>query len=126
MIEIKFRAYDPIRKLWIYSRDFTLFYEYWRDTCGLKQQQFTGLLDKQSKEIYEGDVVRIWGYGFKDGNEDGDFGLYQDRGKGEVTLDRFRFWLKNESFGYEGEDMITPEDCEVIGNIYENAELLKD
>ena len=92
---------------------------------GIILMQFTGLLDKQGKEIYEGDIVRIWDYGFKNGNEDGDFDLYQDMGIDKVTMNRFPvYWLENEEFGYEGEDLINPEHCEVIGNIYENASLL--
>ena len=37
-----------------------------------------------------------------------------------ATMDRFPgFWLKNESFGWEGEELETPEDWVIIGNIHE-------
>ena len=79
------------------------------------------------KEIYEGDIVRIWDYGFKNEDEDSEFGLFQDMGTDKVTMERFpRYWLENESFGYEGEDLINPDNCEVIGDIYRNADLLED
>lgn len=34
-----------------------------------------------------------------------------------------RFWLKNESFGYEGEDLCNPHFYHVLGNIYEDKGL---
>ena len=37
-----------------------------------------------------------------------------------ATMDRFpMFWLENESFGYEGEDLEDCSDWKIIGNIYE-------
>lgn len=89
-------------------------------------QQFTGLLDKQGKEIYEGDIVKVWDLGFKDGNEDGEFGYYRLDRIDVATMAHFpTCWLEKESFGYEGEDLVSPEHTEVIGNIYENPELLE-
>lgn len=42
-----------------------------------------------------------------------------------VELRPPRYWLKEEDMGWEGEDFVSPEDCEVIGNIYEHSHLLK-
>ena len=72
--------------------------------------QFTGLLDKNGKEIYEGDVVKQVMY-------DTDKSWYE----AEVIFNRGRFCLNT---GTIPEDLI-PELCEIIGNIYENPNLLQ-
>ncbi|MCJ7669551.1 MAG: YopX family protein [Dehalococcoidia bacterium] len=88
--------------------------------------EWIGLHDKNGKEIYEGDIVRIWDYGFKDDNEDNEFGLFRDIGVDKVTMERPpRFWLEHEEFGYEGEDLTDPSNCEIIGNQWENPKLLE-
>ena len=107
--------------------------------------QYTGLRDKNGKEIWEGDIVRkvIWGYKAKREIEDFDEWLqiervityeidgeyisyYYDDGRDVVTMERFpTYWLKNESFGWEGEDLWDPEYCEVIGSVHEHPHLLE-
>lgn len=91
--------------------------------------QFTGLLDKNGKEIYEGDIVKdvsnyVYNgvvYVVKFGDYDND-GLYEDYiggygWYGEVVDG----WLdKGDVIGF---DRI--KNVEVIGNIFENPELLK-
>lgn len=70
--------------------------------------QYTGLKDKNDKEIYEGDIVYIAGMG-----------------NSKVEWDRCHAgWIfDNRSQGCEYSDVI--EDIEtIIGNIYENPELL--
>ena len=75
--------------------------------------QFTGLYDKKGKEIYEGDVVS--------------WGVYKDD-KDIVRFNEGRFLLRDYYVSYQD----NPNDAygeginrlEVIGNIYENPELL--
>lgn len=67
---------------------------------GTPLMQFTGLLDKNGKEIYEGDIV--------------DFG-----GLGVVKYDEDRFYVDCGNIQTR-----VSKQHKVIGNIYENPELL--
>ena len=109
MRELKFRAWDKKRKVFIYIELRKNTY-----TCTLLSSisfpldasewlQFTGLKDKNGKEIYEGNIVS---------------GRYVDDLNGETFVNEEITELDPESpcRGYW-------EDCEIIGNIYENPEL---
>lgn len=137
MREYKFRAWDKDNKEMLYQGSNTTYnnsvmdcrivldelgfdvlvrlygkdeYEY-RNNCEL--MQYTGLKDKNGKEIYEGDVVRI-----------------DDLGIGIVDYEEGRFAMRRreERFCWPVYCRIdhSPFVPEVIGNIYENPELLKE
>lgn len=87
--------------------------------------QFTGLLDKNGKEIYEGDLLKI-----TEIDEDSCFGR-EDTEVVEVSwiedIAQFRAVFKS---GRRVElhfvvQLPTVVSCEVIGNIHENPDLLK-
>jgi hypothetical protein len=72
-------------------------------------EQFTGLLDKNSKEIYEGDILR-WMSGT--GN------VYFDRG----TFSLAGFYEPSQDC--PGDAFSENATLEVIGNIHENPDLI--
>ena len=53
--------------------------------------------------------------------EDGDYIDVIYKGKIDIaTMERFpSYWLKNESFGYEGEELEDPEDWIIIGTSHD-------
>lgn len=125
MREIKFRAWDG-KKMLINPR--FEFFNHGRNGRpvmmadeheNVEIMQFTGLLDKNGKEIYEGDILTnaieetivsvswdVTGANWKFNEHK----IFMDDGVGRGK------W--NLDMGYA-------KNCEVIGNIYENPELLK-
>ena len=81
-------------------------------------QQFTGLKDKNGKEIYEGDI--LLGRFILDKVEDHIFlSLTEEEKKTQSKV----FVVEDIFYPYTNQ---IPEDLEVIGNIYENPNLLSD
>jgi uncharacterized phage protein (TIGR01671 family) len=85
--------------------------------------QFTGFTDKSGKEIYEGDIVKYGKDCYDIDKPEGEEHYIREM-INEVVFERGEFQHKDNSFGYEGEDLIPLDMCEIIGNIYENPELL--
>ena len=130
MREIKFRGYSEDLDKWVYGdllqyRVLPIIFD---EECEQHEcfapsiGQSTGLFDKNGKEIYEGDIVSF---------EDSDGGYeYQDLviNTGIVEYGELRFYFTNR-VAVEMDDFYIKDgrcdDIEVIGNIYENPELLE-
>lgn len=86
-------------------------YEYW-DIIG--RDLYTGLKDKNDKEIYEGDIIQINFLLFK-----------KSKPIWKVVFRDANFMLQNiREHIFVGLNA-TPSSGEIIGNIYENPELLE-
>lgn len=109
--EIKFRAWDGFKMyepcVWMGKE-----YQPGRDSfIETHLMQFTGLKDKNGKEIYEGDIV-------SDGFEKAIITWFKDECQ-------FLAFNKHELSGFN-DPQVLGEWAEVIGNIYENPELLNN
>lgn len=83
--------------------------------------QFTGLHDKNGKEIYEGDIVK-WILTMPAVGVNGGYDEYETEEIGEIQWDAGSLYLGEYCaavFAYESEDY-----AEIIGNIHDNPELL--
>ena len=82
-------------------------------------QQYTGLHDKNSKRIYEGDILHKKLRG----------GLVLKGkvflGKSNMHNEEIETWCVKMGTDIFWIDTSVQEECEIIGNIYENPELLK-
>lgn len=125
---IKFRVWDNKTKIY-YSPEYLKHFKvsigydgkiiYQNFICGDKKvgeevfvQQFTGLLDKNGREIYEGDIINVTDFEFKNLEV-----IISEYGPAFILIleqgGLYLLWeIRNKSF-------------EVIGNTFENPELLK-
>lgn len=121
MREIKFRHYFPSTKVITAGHDvMTLILtatgkeDFWKDAVWM---QYTGLKDKNGKEIYEGDIMT--------------HPIEKRWFPWVIEFHGASFCLVNIGIdGYKHEPMYLTEDRvserEIVGNIYENPELLTD
>jgi uncharacterized phage protein (TIGR01671 family) len=88
----------------------------------IKVMQFTGLKDKNGKEIYEGDILNT------NYQTDVVIPYYVKEALPFITLVNAKDWEYNNGDYYEGGNIQSHNwnKFEVIGNIWENPELLKD
>ena len=119
MREIKFRAWDKIDKKIMYVAEMILRYKgiqgvilvdklpsvkvvkRWHDEVEL--MQYTGIKDKNGREIYEGDIVKT------------PFGI------GEIFMRLGCWFVENQKeLGY-----FESGEIEVVGNVYESSKLLE-
>lgn len=93
---------EPTLLIWPKNIELEEHYEFFESIEVIPETvgQYTGLTDKNGKKIFEGDILSSdWGY------------------KGDVEFDSIMYAKLECTFN---------EDCEVIGNIYDNPELLKE
>lgn len=87
----------------------------WDTTCGDVLMQYTGIKDKNDVEIYEGDIVSFMFLKTK---------VERKRGVVVFDVDELCYFIRTSSeWGYNHN--LAWCDTEVIGNIYENPELLE-
>lgn len=115
MREIKFRAWDTSEKKMhteislLFANDLNGVFEGLSE-CGCIVMQYTGLKDKDCVEIYEGDVVRVMDSTFaivKYSDDRGAYYLDCGKGIGDVGL------------------ICQYDTIKLVGNIYENPELME-
>lgn len=122
----KFRAWDKENKEMLFVRQIDFMFgkvvlecyeQFFIDEVEL--MQYTGLRDKNGREIYEGDIIR-----FFDCDGDGyTVPVVWDNDYACFSVD----WGSNmlTSFDYLEEFYTELKDIEVVGNIYENLSLIR-
>jgi len=112
-MEIKFRAWDKKNKrmlipdaIWLRNQEISIQGCFYKDIILM---QYTCLKDKNGKEIYDGDIVKFRGNQI-----------------GYIDFDHGMFCLKiyNPYESCYNPWTFRPKEVEVIGNIYENPNLL--
>lgn len=85
----------------------------------------TNLFDKNKKEIFEGDIVKIIVEETPFASADWQYYHHVENGIGKVVFDEGSFQVKKGIHEYFFKMEISANELEIIGNIYQNPELLK-
>lgn len=135
MRDIKFRAWEPKNKK-MYFPSWTMFAilmdraeEVEED--GIELMQYTGIKDKNGKEIYEGDIIRLYPFDKPNTYVDAsisygapNFRLYPIR---DSSTDESLLVEYDEELNYTNTDEKgNLSFVEVLGNGYENHELIEN
>jgi len=126
MRTIKFRAWDKFNGCYYYSDKYKSLSAFFKECekCieadnGIVYQQFTGLKDKNGKDVFEGDVV-----------EQSDDRYVVESCSGGYQLIVYQqtkckcYWYKTGSLF--NSHALSENFCEIIGNIFENKNLLNN
>ena len=126
MREIKFRAWLKEKKIMIDNARPDFFCKQLHYLCSnsaggqdvlgvstedIELMEYTGLKDKNNKEIYEGDIL-------SDGNDEKPYKIIFENGSF-----RAEFEGDFEEYSFDLIDVVA-QGCEIVGNIYQNPELL--
>jgi uncharacterized phage protein (TIGR01671 family) len=134
---LKFRAWDGLtREMWYFALDDKERNVPWL-AANCELMQFTGLTDKNGKDVFEGDVVSL------DGNMTADDSLgflpngwtFSEEDKYVVVWDdKLAGWVLkmdtepdsayNAKYMNHARGLLLQGSVEIIGNIYENSDLL--
>src|SRR5690606_21196229 len=111
MREIKFRAWDKENEVMIYPKGVLFDGRVVNFSCGMLEpfegyelMQYTGLKDKNGKEIYEGDIYKAKMHVVKTGRTIESIEVVED---------------------IRGDNVYYYDEVEIIGNIYEHPHLLE-
>jgi len=107
--EIKFRVWDSVYLNWKNPEDYT-YTELFLDDKYIVQQ-YTGMIDEDGKDIYEGDIIFCKVY----------YGIENRIGIVDYFASSFIVDWRNQI----DDPLDEIPDIKVIGNIFENPELLK-
>lgn len=109
MREIKFRIWDKINRMWLRCFNVNLFDI--GDLPNVELMQYTGIKDKNGKEVYEGDIVIL-----NDAEEENKCIVKYKYGSYILVDGDLRENLSN----------VEAKFLEVVGNIYENKNLMEE
>lgn len=90
--------------------------------------QYTGLTDKNGKEIFEGDILQIIGYGEVIDRCVIGYGIYDSFCGSDGSVGFYLYWLSDKKQERKYSDLgfwVNVREAVCIGNIHDNPELME-